>query len=767
MESQLKDYVYSLLKTQITENLTLTDKEKKLNHQTGFICFLQGYCLEIGHQVQSNIKQAISHYLYGVKYFADPLCAYQLEQYYTKHKNKILASFCKYLYYLLIELVYEIKHSLKKVECEKYNDAIQELAPTPDIPLNQMSNFLQALFLFRENESQQHFDSLLMNYEQMSAKIHAYPIFIKQFTQQTKNPDKCPDIIYKLCQLVNPEPFLNQCLFNISLYGMIDNSHLNSIRQIVFELSYLNRPENYVEVIEQLYTKTTQYAINKIQIFQKRAKVLKELDLEEEKIKQIVQQNSLISLYIIGKRQKDKSKNCLLCKAKVLLKNPWPESPFITFVYMFYQAKLELHHQNHDGYTRLIDQSIFEESKKFYDRNAVIFQQVRTFQFYCIRRRLDKQRDKITFKNKQIQAMFDQKIIKQLDLSRDNFQSIQLSQIELRRSIVNQSPEKKIIDAIKQTYSIYVNSGNKKLNFDRTIQGPQIIFQLDEKQIQKSRFIELENKIRYTKLNLIQQEEISGIQFISKSNRDGQLSIGKYQGQLISIKTLAYMNYDQIQQYFKFIKKFLNLEHQNIRTIIGYNIDDLQEQDLSGQINILTYKYDYNLRTFLQKNNISIKERWHMAVQIIDAIYYLHQNEIIFCNLHPNNILIDGDLHVPVLIDFDLQFDKDYIDIQYMAKEVIEEEMPLFTEKIDIYSIGCILLYLFFGCEFQFKQSHHSITLNLEDFQDLNPHQSKNVDFHIPTNSDTLQEKARMITLKCLNGELELLNLLQHFYDNA
>lgn len=30
--------------------------------------------------------------------------------------------------------------------------------------------------------------------------------------------------------------------------------------------------------------------------------------------------------------------------------------------------------------------------------------------------------------------------------------------------------------------------------------------------------------------------------------------------------------------------------------------------------------------------------------------------------------------------------------------------MPLFTEKTDIYSIGCILLYLFFGCEFHFLQ---------------------------------------------------------------
>ncbi|CAD8180231.1 unnamed protein product [Paramecium octaurelia] len=767
MELQVKEYISSLLKTQILENLTLKNKDKYLQHSTGFICFLQGYSLEIGYSVQPNINEAISHYLYGVKFFADPLCAFQLEQYYTKHKNNILASFCKYLYYLLIELVYEIKHSLKKVECQKYQDAVSKLAPTSDIPLNQMSNFLQALFLFRETESQQHYDQLLMNYEQMGNKIYAHPILIKQFTLSTKNPNKCPDIMYKLCSQVNPEFFFKQCLFNISLYGMIDDSYLNSIRQVILELSFLNRTENYAEVIKQLHIKGTEQVIHKLLIFQNRVKTQKEIELKSEEIKLIGQQNSLITLYILGKRQKNRSKNCFLCKAKLLLKNPWPESPFIIFVYMFYQAKLELHHQNHDGYTKLIDQNIFEECKRYYDRNAVKFNQARTLQFFSIRRRLDKQRDKITFKNKEIQSMFDQKRVQQLDLSRDNFLAIQQTQIELRRSFLNQSPQKKIIDSIKQNQSLYINSENKRLNFDRTIQGPQILHYLDDIQLQKSRFIDFENKIRYSKLNLIQQQEISEVQFISKSNRDGQISLGKYQGKVIFIKTLSCMSYDQINQYFKLVKKYFNLDHKNIRTIIGYNIEDLQEMDLSGQIRILTYKYDYNLRTFLQKNKISTKEKWHMAVQIIDAIYYLHQNEVIFCNLHPNNILIDGDTQVPVLIDFDLQFDKDYIDIKYMAKQVIEEEMPLFTEKTDIYSIGCILLYLFFGCQFQFHESHHSPTQILETLEDLNPDQSANVGFEIPPNLDGLLEKARVITLKCLNGEIELLDMLQHFYDNA
>lgn len=48
------------------------------------------------------------------------------------------------------------------------------------------------------------------------------------------------------------------------------------------------------------------------------------------------------------------------------------------------------------------------------------------------------------------------------------------------------------------------------------------------------------------------------------------------------------------------MKKYFNLEHINLRGVIGFNIEDLQQSDLNGIISIVTYKYDYNLRTFLK-----------------------------------------------------------------------------------------------------------------------------------------------------------------------
>lgn len=50
---------------------------------------------------------------------------------------------------------------------------------------------------------------------------------------------------------------------------MIDCSHLNSIRLIIFELSFLNRSESYVEVIKKLHSIETTNEIHKILLFQK------------------------------------------------------------------------------------------------------------------------------------------------------------------------------------------------------------------------------------------------------------------------------------------------------------------------------------------------------------------------------------------------------------------------------------------------------------------------------------------------------------------
>lgn len=57
---------------------------------------------------------------------------------------------CKCIYYVLLELAYDLRHTVYKIEYEKYYQGLMEIAPQPELPLHQLTEFLKALYLFRE-----------------------------------------------------------------------------------------------------------------------------------------------------------------------------------------------------------------------------------------------------------------------------------------------------------------------------------------------------------------------------------------------------------------------------------------------------------------------------------------------------------------------------------------------------------------------------------------------------------------------------------------
>lgn len=86
-----------------------------------------------------------------------------------------------------------------------------------------------------------------------------------------------------------------------------------------------------------------------------------------------------------------------------------------------------------------------------------------------------------------------------------------------------------------------------------------------------------------------------------------------------------------------------------------------------------------------------------IIIELMFIIDYLHQNEFIYRDLKPDNIMIDNN-KTAVLIDFDrmIKFDdasnvKTTIFTSYTAPEVNELK---FFEKCDIYSLGKIIKYL-------------------------------------------------------------------------
>ncbi|OMJ77727.1 hypothetical protein SteCoe_22631 [Stentor coeruleus] len=135
-----------------------------------------------------------------------------------------------------------------------------------------------------------------------------------------------------------------------------------------------------------------------------------------------------------------------------------------------------------------------------------------------------------------------------------------------------------------------------------------------------------------------------------------------------------------------------------------------------------------DLYQFLKKNefrgaSMSIIKR--IAVQIIIALKHIHSSDFIHCDLKPENILFKAENKSSIrLIDFGSACEKTnkiftYIQSRfYRAPEVIIDAG--YNEKIDIWSLGCILFELYKGVPiFQGMNEHDQLCKIVEIIGDI------------------------------------------------
>src|SRR6185369_1258708 len=109
-----------------------------------------------------------------------------------------------------------------------------------------------------------------------------------------------------------------------------------------------------------------------------------------------------------------------------------------------------------------------------------------------------------------------------------------------------------------------------------------------------------------------------------------------------------------------------------------------------------------NLRNYLQKNHSKLTSRDRIAILrgLCNSLYWIHEKDLIHCDLHSGNILIQGgscfitDLGLCGPVD-DESSGKIYGIIPYIAPEVLQGGKN--TKQSDVYSIGMLMWEIFAG----------------------------------------------------------------------
>lgn len=134
------------------------------------------------------------------------------------------------------------------------------------------------------------------------------------------------------------------------------------------------------------------------------------------------------------------------------------------------------------------------------------------------------------------------------------------------------------------------------------------------------------------------------------------------------------------------------LEHPNIcRTI------DLEKVDNLGTVVVMEYIDGDNLEQLIKKNALSAELARKIAGQLMDALEYMHNKQMIHRDLKPSNIMITHNGQNVKLIDFGLSDSDSFCVLKSPAgtSGYIAPEQMLPAAKAepraDIYSLGMVL----------------------------------------------------------------------------
>ncbi len=132
-----------------------------------------------------------------------------------------------------------------------------------------------------------------------------------------------------------------------------------------------------------------------------------------------------------------------------------------------------------------------------------------------------------------------------------------------------------------------------------------------------------------------------------------------------------------------------------------------------------------NLRDYLQNNHskLTLKNRTAILKGLCESLYWIHEKDLIHCDLHSGNMLIQGggcyitDLGLCGPVD-DESSGKIYGIIPYIAPEILQGGKN--TKQSDVYSIGMLMWEIFAGHP-PFDDKAHDADLIFRILEGLRP----------------------------------------------
>ena len=238
----------------------------------------------------------------------------------------------------------------------------------------------------------------------------------------------------------------------------------------------------------------------------------------------------------------------------------------------------------------------------------------------------------------------------------------------------------------------------------------------------KNDYSKKEDLISYIKLsNPAFFEKFDLLEYLN-SGSDGCVYRGMYKGtkkRQVAIKFLINKNKKEkvkkninpnqtLQNFSKEINISKKLHNKGVTEIYAY----FQNEEMSFSVLEFGKNGDMQnfLRRLLKRHTLSETALNYFGKQILEGLKYIHRCKILHMDIKPGNIIINSNLEAKIT-DFSISFSysmfrpEDIINFpfagtsRYMAPEIISKT-PLKIkgcEKIDIYSFGATLYYLFYG----------------------------------------------------------------------